>query len=162
MREHDPEITAIENFLGIHKYRRRGPGAGPRRQPWAPPRYESSPEQRQPSMHGQRGPRPALSGAAAAAARHWPYPSDTVAKAVAANWKHHRFTEGETVAWWDADVEYSSPQIARELVGYGVTPQPLQLVIRKETVGARLREGRLSPRQIAELLNREGHLPNAS
>lgn len=95
---------------------------------------------------------------AAAVVRHWPHVPDTVAKAVAAKWEHYGFTESETVAWWDAGVQFGFPEVAQELKGYGVTPHHLQIVIRKETVGTRLREGRLTPRQIADLLAREGHL----
>ena len=87
---------------------------------------------------------------------------DHVALGVAASWtKVHGLTVTETIAWWDSGLPFGHPEVARRLVSYGVEPTHLGIVIRNETVVARLREGRLNARQVADLLQREGHLLRA-
>jgi hypothetical protein len=46
--------------------------------------------------------------------------------------------EGEAVAWWKAGLGPGEARVARELADNGVRPEHLGLVIRKETIVARL------------------------
>lgn len=170
--EHDPELDAMRANLGINPHQRRPRRSGPR--PFPTPRFTTStlttqpwrrpmppqPPRATPAVSPEQ---PPLTGAAAAAVGHWPHMPRTVAIAVEANWTQtHGFTVAETIAWWDAGVQFGHPQVARELETYGVRPDHLTIIVRKETVGTRLREGRLNARQVAEMLEREGHLRRAS
>lgn len=163
----DPELDTMRTNLGIDRYRLRGHRPRDRSTPYfhrpRPPRPRTprSPLASPQPQDGPLSPRTASepSNLACAAVAHWPHMPDAVARGVAMNWtKIHGFTTVETIAWWDAGLQFGHPEVARQLVSYGIKPAHLSIVIRNETVGTRLREGRLNARQVADLLHQEGHL----
>lgn len=163
VREPDAMIAAIERNLGVGRHRRRGPyrGTGTRRRPETHVPRVPPPRRPQPDVPAQRAAKPPLTGLAAEAVRRWTHMPEANAEVIAEKWTQtYGFTEAEAIAWWDGGVQFGFPQTARELESYSVQPHHLMILIGEETVGARLRRG-LSPRRVAERLERAGHLRDA-
>jgi hypothetical protein len=104
-----------------------------------------------------------LTGFAAEIARVLPSLPRLAAVSVGKVWtEQHGLSEEQTVAWLENGLRPNEAGVAVELAGYGVEPYHLQLIIRRESVLARLQEGRLTPYRVAELLKHEGYLVIAS
>jgi hypothetical protein len=153
--DYDPEMAALEQRFRVPRHRRHD------HQPGRPP--PSTPRPTPPHTPLQRiaPPEPELTGLAAEISRVLPKLSRLTAIAVGKVWAQHGLTDEQTVAWLENGLEPGEARVAIELAGYGVQPHHLQIVIRREPVVARLRDGRLSPRWIADLLKREGFLAAA-
>lgn len=80
------------------------------------------------------------------------------AESQARAWAEQLFTAAEARAWLTAGLHTDEQDVAALLRDEGVHPDHLGTVIRRQTVLERLRIQRLSVRQIADLLRREGLL----
>lgn len=164
VREHDPQMATLERIFQVpehrrHDFRRRptrpssslrpGPLSQMPATPPAPPRRPTPPA-------------PVLTGLAAEVARVLPNLPATAANSVARVWsEQYGVSDEHTIEWLQNGLQPGEARVAVELAGYGVEPYHLSLIIRRETVIARLREGRLTPYRIAELLRREGFIAAA-
>lgn len=168
VRERDPDIEAIRRNLGVDQGR-HGRRPGRPRTPYRDGRRflaapVPQPRRPRPVVPEQRAPAPKpppLTGLAAKIVAAIPNTSDTIATSVARRWSDIGFSDAETLAWLNAGLEFGQAAVARELHGHGVRPHHLGIIIRKEPVLVRIQENRITARQVAEMLEREGHLRKA-
>lgn len=162
--EHDPELAAMERRFQVplrqrHDYR---PGSGRSSSHRTPPPPDSNRPPQQPIHRTVPPAQPVLTGLAAEIARVLPQLPATAAKSVAKVWtEQYGLTDQQTIDWLENGLRTNEARVAVELSGYGVEPYHMQIIIRRETVIARLRDGRLTPYRIADLLRREGFLAAA-